>query len=88
MKKLVHVEELQGQGFEALLGKKIAVWCLNYIYAGTLIGASDHDIILEGAKVVYETGDLEEKGFQDAQPLPGKEWRIRTGAIESYGEME
>lgn len=88
MKKLIQVQEVEGGGLEALLGKNVTLFCLNYIYAGKLIGVNTHDIILSNAKIVYETGPLTQKGFTDAQALPGDEWRIRTSVIESYGEME
>jgi ferredoxin-fold anticodon binding domain-containing protein len=88
MKKLVQVIEEEGQGLEALLGKKVAVFCLNYIYAGTLTGVNKDDIILSEAGIVYETGPLKERGYKDWQALPGNEWRVRTSCIESYGEME
>jgi hypothetical protein len=61
MKKLVQVIEEEGQGLEALLGKKVAIFCLNYIYAGTLTGVNTNDIILTDAGIVYETGPLNEK---------------------------
>lgn len=84
MKKIIEVDE--GEGLEALLGKEIMVWCANYIYAGKLAGVNECDIMLTGAKVVYETGPLTEIGFSDAQALPGTCWYIRTALIESYGE--
>jgi len=84
MKKLV--EEVSGEGLEALLGEQVALWCECYIYAGKLIGANEHDVLLEDAKVVYETGPLAERGFKDAQALPGP-WYVRVGKIESYGVM-
>lgn len=84
----VLIEEKQGMGMESLMGKYITVWCLNYIYAGKLVGVNEYDIILSEPKVVYETGKLTEPGFSDAQDLPASEWRVRTACIESYGEMK
>lgn len=84
MKKLVQVVDVQGEGMEALLGQPVVLFCLNYIYAGELIGVNDKDIILKDASIVYETGPLGGK-FKDAQKLPSGEWRIRTSVIESYG---
>lgn len=84
MKTIIRETELEG--LEALLGKIVCVWCLNYIYAGTLSGVNTTDIKLTEAKVVYETGELTASSFQDAQPLPGP-WYVRTSAIESYGEF-
>lgn len=84
MKKLVQVVDAEGQGLEALLGQPVVLFCLNYIYAGELIGVNVTDVILKDAKIVYETGPLGGK-FKDAQALPAGEWRVRTSAIESYG---
>ena len=85
MKKLV--EEVSNEGLESLIGKRVAIWCLNYIYAGKLIGVNDSDILLADAKVIYETGELNGDSWKDAQPLPN-DWYIRTAAIESYGEVD
>jgi len=84
MKKIV--EEVSGEGLESLLGEQVAIWCECYIYAGKLKGVNEEDILLEDAKIVYETGPLDEKGFADSQPLPSK-WYVRTSKIESYGLM-
>lgn len=86
LKKLVQVTEVEGAGLDALLGQKVTVFCLNYIYAGTLTGVNTTDIILSDACIVYETGAFNEKGFKDAQFL-AKEWRVRTAVIESYGVL-
>jgi hypothetical protein len=84
MKKLV--EEVTGEGLGSLLGERVTLWCECYIYAGKLIGVNERDVLLEDAAVVYETGPLCDKGFKDAQPLPGP-WYVRTAKIESYGAM-
>lgn len=84
MKKLVQVQEVEGQGFEALIGQKVTFFCLNYIYHGELIGFNTTDLLLKNAYIVYETGAFNNKGFKDAQEL-GPEWRLRTSTIESYG---
>lgn len=85
MKKLVQTIEVEGQGLDALLGEKVTLFCLNYIYHGKLIGVNKDDILLEDAHIVYETGDFSAKGFQNAQLLTKGEWRVRTNIIESYG---
>jgi hypothetical protein len=79
------VEERTGEGLESLLGKNIMVWCMNYIYAGKLVGVNDNDIKLTEAKVVYETGQLCAKTWKDAQKLPSDLF-VRTSAIECYCE--
>jgi len=87
MKKIFNVTEVAGQGLEALLGEKVTIFSLNYIYHGILAGVSETDVLLEDAKIVYETGDFKEKGFKDSQFI-AKEWRLRTSCIESYGVLE
>lgn len=86
MKKLISTVEVEGQGLEALLGEKVTLFCLNYIYHGELIGVNTHDVLLKDACIVYETGSFESKGFKDAQKL-ANEWRLRTATIESYGVL-
>ena len=83
MKKYVEVE---GEGLSSLLGEEITVWCEAYIYAGKLMGVNDTFILLHDAKIVYETGPLNQKGFKDAQPLPSQ-WYVQTAKIESFGKM-
>ena len=81
MKKII--ETTESEGLESLLGEKIMVWCMNYIYHGTLVEVGKQDIKLSNAKVVYETGELCSKEIKDAQDLPSN-LHIRIAAIESY----
>jgi hypothetical protein len=37
MKKIVNVQEVDGEGLVALLGERVELFCMNYIYAGTLV---------------------------------------------------
>lgn len=85
MKKLVSVTEVDGEGLEALLGENVMLFGLNYIYAGKLVGVNEKFVQLEDASIVYETGSFAERGYKDAQPLPGKVWYVQIAAIESYG---
>lgn len=70
MKKIVNVTEVEGEGLVGLLGERILVWSLNYIYEGDLVGVNDDCIRLDNAAVVYETGELSAKTRKDAQSLP------------------
>ena len=85
MKKLI--EQVEGEGFEALLGEVITVFCLNYIYTGKLTGVNDSCILLESPKIVYETGPFNEQNWKDAQALPNNLY-IQTGCIESFGVVK
>jgi len=84
MKKLVNVVEVEGEGLVALLGEKVLIMCMNYFYAGTLSGVNDTFIQLEDAQIVYDTGKLKTKTWQDAQDLPGT-WQVQISSIESWG---
>lgn len=87
MKKLIKVEEVEGEGLMGLMGEKVTLFCLNYIYAGTLVGVNSSYVKLESAYVVYETGSFTDKNFKDAQPLP-KDWYIQINCIESFGILK
>jgi len=81
------VEEIKGEGLEKLMGKNVTLFCLNYIYTGKLKGVNADCVLLEDAKIVYETGSFSEKDWKDAQSLPG-EWYVQTSAIESFGLLK
>jgi hypothetical protein len=83
MKKIVSVQEVSGEGFEALLGEQITCFCAVYIYTGKLIGVNDTCILLENPKIVYETGDFNTKSWKDAQALPNNLY-IQKGMVESF----
>jgi hypothetical protein len=85
MKKLVTVEEIEGEGLEALLGENVLIFSMNYIYTGKLVGVNEKFIKLEDAKIVYETGPFTDKKYKDAQSLPTKDWYIQLTSIESFG---
>lgn len=83
MKKLVKVEEVSGEGFLALMGQTVTIFCLNYIYAGTLVGVNDTFIKLENGHIVYETGAFSDKKFKDAQKV-SDELYIQLNCVESF----
>ena len=83
MKKLVKVEEVQGEGFLALMGQTVTIFSLNYIYAGKLVGVNDTFVKLENAHIVYETGAFNDKKFKDAQKV-ADEMYIQLATVESF----
>ena len=83
MKKLVSVQEVEGEGLLALLGERVTLFCLNYIYTGKLVGVNDDCIKLEDAAIVYETGAFTDKNWKDAQSLPKPVYVVRA-CIESF----
>ena len=87
MKKIMQVTEVEGEGLVGLLGKRVMLFCLNYIYTGTLSGVNNTCVMLENAAVVYDTGAFTSKSFADAQKVPFALY-IQTAAIESFGETD
>ena len=87
MKKLVSVQEVEGEGLVALLGEQVTLFCMNYIYTGKLTGVNTNDILLEDARIVYETGDFSDSKFKDAQKV-AKQLYIRSNSIESYAVLD
>lgn len=85
MKKLIEVSEDE-EGLLSLIGKSVLLFCLNYIYTGTLSGVNESCVLLTNAQIVYETGAFTDRGYKDAQLLPGVAWYVQRGAIESFGE--
>lgn len=83
MKKIVSVTEVEDEGLEGLLGERITVWCLNYIYAGKLEGVNESCIKLTDSSVVYETGQLTVSGYTDAQKTKNPVY-IMLATIESF----
>lgn len=82
------VDEKDQEGFDALLGETITVFCARYIYTGKLVGVNSTCIKLEDPYIVYETGSFSEKGWKDAQKMPHKNFYIQSAMIESFGKMK
>lgn len=85
MKTIKVIEEKENEGFVSLLGKRAVFYCLNYIYAGDVVGVNDTYVKLENAYIVYETGDHSAKEWKDAQKLPSPRY-VMVSAIESFEE--
>lgn len=83
MKKLVKVEEVEGEGLIGLMGQRITLFCGVYIYTGKLVGVNDTFIKLEDPSVVYETGAFDNKTWKDAQKLPHDAY-IMVHSVESF----
>ena len=85
MKKIV--TEVEGEGLVKLLGETVTLFCASYIYTGKLVGVNETCVLLENAKIVYETGPFTETQWRDAQTLPGN-WYVQLGMIESFGFLK
>jgi hypothetical protein len=83
VKKLVQVTEVEDEGLVGLMGQRITLFCLNYIYTGLLVGVNDTCVKLDSAAIVYETGPFNEKAWKDAQKLPGSVY-VMLACIESF----
>ena len=83
MKKLVNVTEVEGEGLVALMGQRVTLFCLNYIYTGKLTGVNDTCVLLEDAAIVYETGAFTDKSWKDAQALPHALY-VQNRCIEAF----
>jgi len=81
MKRIV---ETSDGGFDSMLDEKITLFCGAYIYTGRLIGVNDDHLELDKPKLVYETGELTNGEWQDAQDLPSP-WHVMRQGIESWG---
>jgi hypothetical protein len=83
MKKLIKAEDVTGEGLIGLLGENVVLYCLNYIYAGKLVGVNDDCIKLENVHIVFETGTFGAT-FKHAERLSNEHY-IQKSAIESFG---
>ncbi len=85
MQVLTNVVEVKEEGFLALIGQNIEVFCGIYIYAGKLVGVNNTCIKLANPHLVYETGAFLDKKYRDAQAM-GREFHyLQTAFIESFG---
>ena len=78
------IEDIEEEGFLALMGKQITCFCAIYIYTGKLIGVNKTCIKLENPKIIYETGPFNTKNWKDAQALPNEIY-IQTAMVEAFG---
>jgi len=82
------VKEVENEGLESLLGKRVTLFCGVYIYTGNLVGVNDTCVKLEDAAIVYETGPFNQKDWKDSQSLSNKAWYVTKQSIESFGVLK
>jgi hypothetical protein len=85
MRKLV--QEVAGEGLDALLGENVTLLCANYFYTGKLIGVNETCILLENASVVFDTGSFSDPKWKNVEALGTKNWYVQKSAIESFGVL-
>ncbi len=83
--KPVETVDIADRGLEEYLGKKVILFCMNYFYAGTLVGVNEKTVLLNDGGIVYDTGDFSANKWQDFQKL-NKPLRVFIDKIESYCE--
>lgn len=71
-----------------LLGKEVYVACTSYAYSGKLVGVNDKFIELEEPYLVYDTGNWNNKKWQDAQRLPTSKCCLFMAQIENIFAVE
>ena len=85
MKRII--EDTEASGLDALLGERVTLFCLNYIYTGKLTGVNATFVQLSDPAIVYETGAFTEKAWKDAQALP-HDLCVMLACIESFGKVK
>lgn len=88
MKKIVQVQEIEGEGLESLLGERVLLMCAGYFYEGKLIGVNQTFVKLEDPGIVYLVGSWSDKSYSDIQKLHTNEWYVQLGLIESFGKSK
>jgi len=83
VKKLAKAKEVNGAGLEGLMGQRITLFALNYIYTGNLVGVCEKFVTLKDAAIVYETGDFSDPKWKNAQYLPHPVY-VRLDCVESF----
>ena len=83
MKRLVQIQEVEGVGLAGMMGERVTLFCMNYIYTGKLNGVNDSAVELVDAAIVYETGPLNDKVWKDAQKLPNPIY-VNLTTVEMY----
>ena len=81
------VTEVENEGLDSLMGKRVTLFCGIYIYTGKLVGVSTQCVKLEDAGIVYETGAFTDERWRDCQSL-ANDWYVAIQSIESFGELK
>ena len=82
----VVVQEVEGEGLESLMGKRITLMCSNYFYTGVLAGVNTTCVKLTDPAIVYDTGSWSKEKYEIEEALPTTIY-VQTAAIEAFGEL-
>jgi len=77
------VQDAEG-GLMTLLGQRVAFMCVNYIYAGKLVGINQTCVELADAGIVYLTGDWSASSWKDYQKLGTMPVFVQLASIEAF----
>ena len=83
----VLVKEIENEGLNCLIGKRVTLFCCRYIYTGELVGVNDDCVKLSDCGIVFETGSFNDKSWKDYQKLPN-DFYVAKQSIESFGELK
>ena len=78
------IDEAGLNGLESLMGEQVLLLCGNYFYAGKLVGVNETLVTLDGASIVYETGEWSAAKWKDSQAMGPGETYVRIQWIESF----
>jgi len=81
------VLEVENEGLISFLNKRITIFCMNYIYTGTLVGVNDSCVKITDGGIVFNTGDFCAKTWEDYQKLPN-DFYVQLSSVESFTELK
>lgn len=84
MKKIVQVTEVDGEGLNAFLGKRLFVIAQSFFYEGLLTGVNTDVILLEDASIVLDSGDFAKSGFTYSEKIPGGKCYVLIKNLEAF----
>lgn len=79
------VNENKRQDLLNLIGQRVALLCVNYLYYGVLTEVYEDNVSLQGAKIVFETGNISDPKFKDESEMYSSKWNVMLSAVESFG---
>ena len=77
--------EVDGEGLDAFMGKRILLMSAGYFYEGKLVGINDTFVKLDDAHIVYDVGRWSDTEYKGCQKLSSDEWYVMKQSVESFG---
>lgn len=72
-------------GFQALMGRVVELWGVDYIYHGKLAEIRLDAVRLEDASIIFDTGSFDSDEYARIEKLTTDRW-VKRAAVESYCE--